>query len=179
MKGRNCPNCGAVLQSEVCKCPYCGTSYFDFCALNIKDGEPFYLKFLTELNGKTTEITVLVKRVPNFNINLETEYDYATNNMNKIVSHVLSRSTCTLNMTFEAIPTNINNEQMLFQAVIKDENYKFQLTRRAALLVVVIGEPKNHDRGFAPLILTFSKNYGIIYIEKGKRRIIWTIGSKS
>ena len=27
---RNCPNCGAPLEAEVNKCPYCGTSYFDF-----------------------------------------------------------------------------------------------------------------------------------------------------
>ena len=44
MQGRNCPNCGAPLEADICKCPYCGTSYFDISAINIDDGEPFYLK---------------------------------------------------------------------------------------------------------------------------------------
>lgn len=122
MKDRNCPNCGAPLQAEVCKCPYCGTSYFDFCAMNIEDGKPFYLKFSTESKGKLIEITALVKILPNFNISFETDWNYAMNNMDKIVSRVASRSICTFNMAFEAIPTNINDRQILFQAVRRDEN---------------------------------------------------------
>lgn len=40
---RNCINCGAPLETEVDKCPYCGTSYFDIGAFQLT-GEPVILK---------------------------------------------------------------------------------------------------------------------------------------
>lgn len=39
MKGRNCPNCGAPLDSAVCKCSYCGTSYFDISAIDAEEDD--------------------------------------------------------------------------------------------------------------------------------------------
>ena len=62
MQGRNCPNCGAPLEADICKCPYCGTSYFDISAINIDDGEPFYLKLRRRTpNGGYDIITALVR----------------------------------------------------------------------------------------------------------------------
>lgn len=51
-KGKNCPNCGAVYEIDKNKCPYCGTSYYDMSAIDFEDGEPFYLKIKTKMNGK-------------------------------------------------------------------------------------------------------------------------------
>lgn len=39
---KNCINCGAPIESETVKCPFCGTSYFDFT--NIDLGSPVMLK---------------------------------------------------------------------------------------------------------------------------------------
>lgn len=61
MKGRNCPNCGAALDSAACKCSYCGTSYFDISAIDIDSGTPFYLKMRTTMVGKQAIITALVR----------------------------------------------------------------------------------------------------------------------
>lgn len=61
MKGRNCPNCGAALDSAVCKCSYCGTSYFDISAIDIDSGTPFYLKIRTKIAGKPAIVTTLVR----------------------------------------------------------------------------------------------------------------------
>lgn len=36
----NCPNCGAPITSE--QCPYCGTLFYDFSAIEI--GKPCFLK---------------------------------------------------------------------------------------------------------------------------------------
>lgn len=36
----NCPNCAAPIDSE--KCPYCGTVFVDFAAIDADD--PFYMK---------------------------------------------------------------------------------------------------------------------------------------
>lgn len=41
---KNCPNCGAPYDVELSTCPYCGTSYFDLSAIDIREGKPFYLK---------------------------------------------------------------------------------------------------------------------------------------
>lgn len=41
-KTRNCENCGAPIGIENDKCPYCGTSYFDFS--NIEIDAPVILK---------------------------------------------------------------------------------------------------------------------------------------
>lgn len=37
----NCPNCGAPIAAE--KCPYCGTVFLDFAAIQV--GAPSYVKF--------------------------------------------------------------------------------------------------------------------------------------
>lgn len=42
MRDRNCPNCGAVLEIDKVKCPYCGTSYFDLSAIPAR--EPFFAR---------------------------------------------------------------------------------------------------------------------------------------
>ena len=38
MKGRNCPNCGAVYEIDKNKCPYCSTSYYDMSAIDFTNG---------------------------------------------------------------------------------------------------------------------------------------------
>lgn len=43
MSERNCINCGAVIEIDNVKCPYCGTSYFDFTNIEL-DGKPVVLK---------------------------------------------------------------------------------------------------------------------------------------
>lgn len=69
MKERNCPNCGAVLDAAVCKCAYCGTSYFDISAINIGAEEPFYLKLrLKALDGGYDIITAFVRADPSLSI---------------------------------------------------------------------------------------------------------------
>ena len=73
---RNCPNCGAVIDKEVTKCTYCGTSYFDISAINIGDGEPFYLKFKHYINGKPVIVTSLVRADPCITLTMEEENIY-------------------------------------------------------------------------------------------------------
>lgn len=36
----NCPHCGAAITTE--KCPYCGTLFYDFAAIDTE--KPFYIK---------------------------------------------------------------------------------------------------------------------------------------
>ena len=37
---KNCPNCGAPIETETC--PYCGTMFLDFAAMDAD--QPFYMK---------------------------------------------------------------------------------------------------------------------------------------
>ena len=50
MKNRNCPNCGAPLEIDKIKCPYCGTSYFDISC--IPTNKPFFLSMSLDNNKK-------------------------------------------------------------------------------------------------------------------------------
>ena len=44
MTRHNCPNCGAPI--ETAECPYCGTMFLDFGALDIRStGQPVFLRF--------------------------------------------------------------------------------------------------------------------------------------
>lgn len=36
----NCVNCGAAIESHIEKCPFCGTSYFDFTNIDFNRAEP-------------------------------------------------------------------------------------------------------------------------------------------
>lgn len=70
MYRRNCPNCGAALDSAACKCSYCGTSYFDISAIDIDSREPFYLKIRTRMGGKPAMITALVYANPSMTMSM-------------------------------------------------------------------------------------------------------------
>lgn len=39
---RNCNNCGATIELDKIKCPYCGTAYYDLSCMPLHI--PFYLK---------------------------------------------------------------------------------------------------------------------------------------
>lgn len=44
-KFKNCINCGAPLEQDKNKCPYCGTSYLDICGLKLDGTTPIVLTF--------------------------------------------------------------------------------------------------------------------------------------
>lgn len=60
----NCPNCGAPIVSE--QCPYCGTLFYDFSAIEI--GKPCFLKI------KWGDNVMLVKAVArNIDVNISSD----------------------------------------------------------------------------------------------------------
>lgn len=102
-KGKNCPNCGAVYEIDKNKCPYCGTSYYDMSAIDFEDGEPFYLKIKTKMNGKTIYVTQLV--VPKFGgLTLNNECAYAYGRYNKRLCSCVTNQILTTDVTFETVP---------------------------------------------------------------------------
>lgn len=67
----NCPNCGAPIASE--QCPYCGTLFYDFSAIEI--GKPCFLKIkwgnnimLVEANARNIDLNMNSDTVETYDI---------------------------------------------------------------------------------------------------------------
>ena len=103
-KYRNCMNCGAPIDAEVNKCPYCGTSYLDICGLKLDGQTPIVLKFSTEFHGHKAVISTLV--TAEGNCSLTTTYDTVDvyNGNNQYMTHFLSSQSTDLELHFRAIP---------------------------------------------------------------------------
>ena len=65
---KNCPNCGAPIETE--KCPYCGTVFLDFAAMDAD--RPFYMK--VKQHGK-----IYILKVKMTSMEPKTEYNDAYN----------------------------------------------------------------------------------------------------
>lgn len=66
---KNCPNCGAPIETE--KCPYCGTMFLDFAAMDAD--QPFYMK--VKRDGK---IYILKVKMNSMKTKVETNNIYDT-----------------------------------------------------------------------------------------------------
>lgn len=106
---RNCPNCAAPYDTSLSKCPYCGTSYFDLSAIDLTDGEPFYLKLKIKLGNKDCVVTQLVK--PSCDVSIVCEYDssYAYGGRGNKMINFKNSQTLKTNLNFESIPDKKNN----------------------------------------------------------------------
>ena len=66
---KNCPNCGAPIETE--KCPYCGTMFLDFAAMDAD--QPFYMKI--KQDGK---IYILKVKMSSMELRIEPNDIYDT-----------------------------------------------------------------------------------------------------
>ena len=53
MSKTNCINCGAAKDTNEIKCPFCGTTYLDFTAIDFTKHEPVVCQFVLPFSGKT------------------------------------------------------------------------------------------------------------------------------
>ena len=103
MHNRNCPNCGAPYNTDLNKCPYCGTSYYDLSALDLTAREPFYLKIKTELNGQPCYITQLVRPCTDMSIDFRTETVDCYGSLGYPICAFTRSHTMTTSISFEAV----------------------------------------------------------------------------
>ena len=102
-KFRNCLNCGAPLQSDANKCPYCGTSYLDIYGLKLDGRTPIVLKFGTEYNGHKAIISALV--TAEANCSMTTTCDtFDVYSGNKYIDRVTRSYSTDIELHFKAIP---------------------------------------------------------------------------
>lgn len=104
MKNKNCPNCGAPYSTEVDKCPYCGTSYFDLSCIDFDASEPIYLK----IKYKNMIITQCVKPVLN-SIEVSSESTYINGGLGRKLTFLPNNREIRTQISFVGIPDKNNN----------------------------------------------------------------------
>ena len=92
---RNCINCGAPIESETIKCPYCGTSYFDFTDIDIRS--PVILRI------KDDDRVVLFKAIcSSMCLTVEPEYITCGYDITR-PKRILTNTHRTIELTFEGV----------------------------------------------------------------------------
>lgn len=105
---RNCPNCGAPLDQNLCKCPYCGTLYYDLTMF--EEGAPCYIKFRTKMGILTSLV------IPNISeINIYEDQVYFEDFHSQIHSSITSRN-CDINVNFHAVIDPENKSLLTMRA---------------------------------------------------------------
>lgn len=117
MKGKNCPNCGAVYILEDVKCPYCGTLYYDLSAIDFTQDQPVFLKFRIPYGNSYADITQCA--IPMLDsIEVNNEYISSTNYLGKTIATFCTGRTATTNVQFQAVP--YGNNYNLYEIKVKE-----------------------------------------------------------
>lgn len=103
MNGKHCPYCGAPYDTNLNKCPYCDTSYYDLSAIDLTAHEPFYLKIKAEINGTPCYITQLVRPSADMSMDFSSETVSAYDTFGTPVCTFLTGNYLTINLSFEAM----------------------------------------------------------------------------
>lgn len=114
MNSYNCPNCGAIITTDVCQ--YCGTVFLDFAA--IQANKPSYIKFKVDNDG-ISNICLMKLTVDNLEFNITSDIIEARGYKdNMILSKFSSSRTLEVNLHGYATP----DEGEPLMTVIREEN---------------------------------------------------------
>ncbi len=104
----NCPNCSAPLMAGHIKCEYCGTTFIDFTAIDLKDHKPCFLRV------KTDQGIITVKVYPsNATFEVNTGYTDIVTNRGTTIMKIARDQSLHMNMEFEGVyfkPPQMNSE---------------------------------------------------------------------
>lgn len=97
----NCVNCGAAIETDAVKCPFCGTSYFDLTAIDFTSSDPVALRLRLPCQGGTMLLSMLAR--PHFEA-LEDRVDMVEcySSIGKSLEILKSRSV-SANISFDAV----------------------------------------------------------------------------
>ena len=115
----NCINCGAAIDVDAEKCPFCETSYFDLTAIDFTSKDPVALKLYIPYNGGKFMVRMLA--LPKFEgMELKTDTMDVTGGMmgNKIFTITRSNN-LEVGVSFSAISKNGE----LFRARREDQQW--------------------------------------------------------
>ena len=109
----NCVNCGAPIDYEQNKCPYCGTYYFDLTTMTV--GETVALKVNVPGKGKVFGRAIL----RDFNVDVESDDVIVTGGKHHEVIHRFRQGiNASAKLKFDFV---VNDDGELF-AMIKDQD---------------------------------------------------------
>ena len=72
MSKTNCINCGAAKDTDEIKCPFCGTTYLDFTAIDFSSEEPVVCQFVLPNTNPRAILSMVA--IPRLN-SVTTEYE--------------------------------------------------------------------------------------------------------
>ena len=73
MSKTNCVNCGAAKDTTEIKCPFCGTTYLDFTAIDFASGEPCVCQFVMPYTKERVVLSMLaLPRLEEFSVTTDT-----------------------------------------------------------------------------------------------------------
>lgn len=114
---KNCPNCGAVIDTEENKCPFCGTIYFDMTSIDFTEGKPVVLK-LKMSNGRNTEYLTMLCIPRLENLRFEEDYADISENIFGLRTIVTRNRNLFCDVSFNAIP---DSRDVLCETVKEEE----------------------------------------------------------
>lgn len=97
----NCVNCGAAIETDAEKCPFCGTSYFDLTAIDFTANDPVALKLRLPCQGGTALLSMLAR--PRFETLEVTTDRIGVHGGNGKLLEVTQSRTANANISFEAV----------------------------------------------------------------------------
>lgn len=114
----NCVNCGAAIDIDEQKCPFCGTSYFDLTDIDFTSHSPVALRMkIPYLNGGAMVTMLAMPKLRDFNVNTEYVSLYGGFSHAPIACFP-SQTSVSVGVSFEAVARQ--GKQELFQMEVKD-----------------------------------------------------------
>ena len=99
MSDTNCPNCGAPIDLEFDKCPYCGTTWLNLANIDIENRRPMYFKL------RYKDIVFIAKSYcTSCEIEQRPEIIYVPSELDGVYPlSVVARNKMTVNLSFEGV----------------------------------------------------------------------------
>ena len=113
----NCVNCGAAIDIDEQKCPFCGTSYFDLTDIDFTASDPVALRLKIPYCGSKALVTMLARpRLEEFAVN--TDYVYAVGKAGERLASIPISQSVNVGVSFDAVAKP--NKEELFRVAINE-----------------------------------------------------------
>lgn len=120
----NCVNCGAAIDIDEQKCPFCGTSYFDLTDIDFTASDPVALRLRLPYYGSKALVTMLARpRLEEFSVN--TDYVYAVGHAGERLASIPSSQSVNVGVSFDAVVKP--NKEELFRVAISEPSFRKEL----------------------------------------------------
>lgn len=124
MSKTNCINCGAAKDTDEIKCPFCGTTYLDFTAIDFSSNDPVVCKFVLPNTVKmaNSDARVIMSMLAKPRLEEITETVETTDVYGGWCNHPLAsfRTSCDMNIGVSFKPV-MKNDGSIFTLTAKQE----------------------------------------------------------